>query len=391
MLYRLFRITIPDNALITSTWNHCYRILNVKLFMSSLMLLLLALADDASAAKEHPLFQRDTVLKAVLTAPITQTYAQRHQDVRIYFPGQWTYVDADSMTQRLDVSIRTRGNFRREYCDLPPLQLNFKKKQVKGTLFAGQNKLKIVSPCQNTPRYQQYVVLEYLAYRTLEILTDHSFKTRLLRLSYVDSDEKIEPWTATVFVIEDDADMAKRLGLQRLRVTSNKFSQLDQPKTALAELFQLLIANSDYSVLKGPEGEFCCHNSEVLAAEDTESGRIPVPFDFDMSGLVNAFYASPPEHLPITDVRFRFYKGLCQPREILNNAIAHMRSKRDEIIALYVNSIELEEKTKAKTLDFINRFFAIIDSPKRIERELFGRCRGQQLLDAMSESSKDST
>ena len=107
-----------------------------------------AWAQEDDSGGRHPLFRTDTVLKAVLTAPISQTYAQRHQDVRIYFPGQWTYIDEQGETQRLEVSIRTRGHFRREVCQLPPLQLNFKKKEVKGTLFAGQNKVKLVAPCK---------------------------------------------------------------------------------------------------------------------------------------------------------------------------------------------------------------------------------------------------
>jgi len=203
-----------------------------------LMILSLGVASGANAADAHPLFQSDEVLKAVLTAPIAQTYEQRNQDIRLYFPGQWTYIGDDGETARLVVSIRTRGNFRRQYCEFPPLQLNFKKSQVKTTLFAGQDKLKVVAPCKRVARFQQYVILEYLAYRTLEILTDYSFKTRLLRLTYVDSEEKIEPWTDIVFVIEDDSDVAKRLGLDRLKIEQVGFAELDREKTALAELFQ---------------------------------------------------------------------------------------------------------------------------------------------------------
>ena len=143
-------------------------------------------------------------MKAVLTAPIAQTYAQRNSEVRLYHPGQWTYIDESGETNRLDVSIRIRGNFRREYCELPPMRLNFKKSQVKGTLFTGQDKLKLVAPCQHGLESQQKLLLEYLAYRTFEILTDQSFGTRLIRLSYVDSDEAMRSWTDLAFVIEDD-------------------------------------------------------------------------------------------------------------------------------------------------------------------------------------------
>ena len=348
--------------------------------------ILLVLLTPLSAASERlPLFQDESIIKAVLTAPIAQAYAQRDQDVRLYIPGKWVYADADGENHRLDVSIRTRGLFRRQYCDLSPLQLNFKKKQVNDTLFAGQNKLKIVAPCKHGAQWQQKVVLEYLAYRTFQILTDTSFSTRLIRLSYVDSDEKKEPWTDLVFVIEDDDDMADRLGLVKLGVVANQFDQLDRPATALAELFQLLIANNDFSMLRGPEGDECCHNSEILAPEGNADSRIPVPFDFDLSGLVNARYAAPPSHIPIRFVRTRYYRGLCHPSGILEDAMAQIQSKRAEVLALYANTQLLEPRTKESTYRYIEEFFELLDDPKRVQKEIVGRCRGEdELADMLS-------
>ncbi|MDH3337002.1 MAG: hypothetical protein OEM85_10645 [Gammaproteobacteria bacterium] len=363
----------------------------MRIRFSCIALFALASIGIASATEPYPLFQTDEVLKAVLTAPITQAYAQRHQDVRLYLPGQWTYVDADGQTRRLDVSIRTRGHFRREYCQFPPLQLNFKKKQVKGTLFAGQDKLKVVAPCKDKEKYRQYVVLEYLAYKTVEIITEHSFKTRLIRLSYVDSDDKLDSWTDLVFVIEDDADLAQRVGLDRLYLPSVEYSELDHPKTALVQLAQFLIANNDYSVLQGSRDQNCCHNVQVLGLADSMTGRIPVPFDFDMSGLVNTEYAAPPSQVPIRDVRDRYFNGLCQPREILDDAITHVRSKREEIIALFENSTELDADNKSKSLKYVDEFFAILDDPQLVEREIIAPCRGENLLKRMLEASKDST
>jgi hypothetical protein len=347
-----------------------------------------ATATATATAKERPLFQSDTVLKAVLTAPITQTYAQRIQDVRIYFPGQWTYVEDDGSRQTLEVSIRTRGRFRREYCNSPPLRLNFKKSEVKGTLFTGQDKLKIVAPCKYTRWHRQYVVLEYLAYRTFEIITDHSFKTRMVRLSYIDSDEKMDPRTEIAFLVEDDSELAKRLGLRRVRVPKVAYDDLESSRTALVQLFQFLIANNDYSLLRG-EGAECCHNIQMLGSKEDDDIRIPVPFDFDASGLVNANYAAPPRQVPVNDVRTRYYFGLCQPREFVDDAIAHMRSKRDEIVALYTNSVELDARHKKKTLNYIGEFFTILESPELTETQIIARCRGKERMNRALEASTD--
>jgi hypothetical protein len=345
---------------------------------------------SAAAAADLPLFRDDAVLKAVLTAPIAQVYAEKLQDPRIEHPGHWTYVDESGETKQLDVSIRARGNFRRLYCKNAPLRLNFKKSQVKGTLFAGQNKVKIVAPCGDGALYQRYVVLEYLAYRTLQILTDHGYRTRMIRLSYVDSEEKMPPWTSLAFVIEDNGDMADRLGLQMLQVKEVGFAELDRASTALVELFQLMIGNNDYSVLKSAAGEECCHNSDVFAVD--EAGlRVPIPFDFDFSGLVNSKYAAPPDHLPITKVRHRYYTGLCHPPGVLDDALAHIRSKRDEIVALFESVRPLNESAADDGLAYVQSFFKLLDNPKRVEREIFSRCRGAFLLDAMMNLSTDPT
>ena len=38
---------------------------------------------------------------------------------------------------------------------------------------------------------------------------------------------------------------------------------------------------------------------------------MPVPYDFDFSGLVGTPYATPPDQVPIKNVRTRFYRGYC--------------------------------------------------------------------------------
>ncbi|MDJ0748942.1 MAG: hypothetical protein QNJ11_05630 [Woeseiaceae bacterium] len=355
--------------------------------------LVLATVSNAIASERNPLFREHETLKAVLTAPLSQTYAQRDSDVRLYFPGQWTYMDEAGESRRLDVSIRIRGNFRKEYCELPPIRLNFKKSQVKGTLFKGQDKLKLVSPCQHGLDAQQKLLLEYLAYRTYEILTDRSFGSRLIRLSYVDSDEKLQPWTDLAFVIEDENDISKRLGLDMARVAENRFDELDQPTTALYELFQLLISNHDYSVLKGPDGSYCCHNSMMFTQEEAADKRIPIPYDFDMSGIVNAKYAAPPSHLPIRLVRTRYYRGLCQPDDVMQDAVAHMLSKKEEILALYETMPELSRLSRNRTLAYVKRFFAILEDEDKFRVQVLGRCRGRDRLEAIlaGEEPEDDT
>ena len=96
--------------------------------------------------------------------------------------------------------------------DFPPLRLNFKRDNTEGTLFEGQNKLKLVAHCQDAEeQYKEYVVREYLVYKAYQLLTDKSFRVRLLKMTYVDKaneDKKMEKYG---FLIESDEMLAARL------------------------------------------------------------------------------------------------------------------------------------------------------------------------------------
>jgi hypothetical protein len=121
---------------------------------------------------------------------------------------------------------------------------------------------------------------------------------------------------------------------------------------------------------------------------------MPVPFDFDFSGLVNATYAAPPSQIPIRDVRFRYFYGLCVPRPILDEAIVEMQSKREEILSLVAGTEQLEEGLREKNLAYIEEFFEIIDDPKKTNEEIVRRCRGVDLMnkhfsDAATGSTSD--
>ena len=177
--------------------------------------------------------------------------------------------------------------------------------------------------------------------------------------------------------------MGKRLGLDKANVAENRFEDLDHGSTALAELFQLMISNHDYSVLRGPKGEYCCHNVEIFTSEEAADRRIPIPFDFDMSGLVNAEYASPPSHLPIRLVRTRFYRGLCQPPEVMEDAIAHILSKKQEILDLFRNQPELSRNSRNRNLRYLGEYFAMLEDPVERQEKVLERCRGRERLEEM--------
>jgi len=339
---------------------------------AAMILTLLSIPVGAQA----PLFASEAPLSAVLTLPLSEIYREARRDKQLYMAGQIAYRDADGATIRLPVRSRSRGVFRRNNCARPPLRLNFKKSDVPGSVFEGQDKLKLVNPCTAGSQDQKYLLLEYLAYKVYEVISDHAFATRLMELSYQDSSQRIKPWQTLAFVIEDEGELIKRLGGEELGDRGVSRRTVDRDAAARVELFQYLIGNTDFSLYASAPERDCCHN--IKHSDQGEAGApryIPIPYDFDSAGLVNAPYAEPPASLPISSVRKRFYMGYCRDPKHLDAAIAHFVERKAAITAVFSSEL-LDEKTRKKTLKYVEDFFETIEDPKKAKRSLYKRCRG---------------
>ena len=109
------------------------------------------------------------------------------------------------------IRIRSRGNYRLENCNFPPLTLNFSKTEFDNEGDNYLKKLKLVNVCKLQGVYEQYVLREYLIYKVFNLMTDMSFKVRLMKITYEDTKEKMKSLTQYGFVIEDEKMLAERL------------------------------------------------------------------------------------------------------------------------------------------------------------------------------------
>lgn len=339
---------------------------------SASLFLLLQVARAAEPSVPDPLFQSDDILSVSIVAPFSTLVSERPDEDEL--PAKFHYTDADGSVVEVDIEIRTRGRFRRmeETCRFPPLRLNFKKSVVKDTLFHKQDKLKLVTHCEATSRYQQSVLREYLAYRILNILTDFSYRVRLMQLTYVDSEGKRGDLTQYGFVIEHKDRFAKRLGVETLDVKKTSIRSLDPEYTNFVSLFQYMIGNTDFSPIRAAPGESCCHNFDLYTHEGNPI--LAVPYDFDQSGLVDAPYAIPNPRFNLSSVRKRLYRGRCSNNEHLQETIEHFTSRRDEIMALLSN-FSLASNSSMKTMTrYIDRFYSLIASDSNINKHFVKKC-----------------
>lgn len=279
------------------------------------VLLALALPGAAAAAGEADrLFGTHGIREIVLRGPIR---AVREQDAdSTAWESAELQLDGGA---RYPVRIRARGKSRLELCRFPPLWVDFKRKQVRGSFFDGQNRVKLVTHCRRGRAWDQNVLKEYLAYRVMNMLTPLSFRVRLVRITYVEAAGGRSHDPHLAFFIEHPRGFALRTDLQRHKVRSLSPQLLDQEQRMLVAAFQHFIGNTDYSMIQSPGGERCCHNVRLF--RDTAGRVYPVPYDFDVSGWVNPSYATPPEQLPIRRVTERLYRGFCEPDAVVSSAL----------------------------------------------------------------------
>lgn len=320
-----------------------------------------AQAQDGASA----LFASHDPLRMTLEAPLRTITRDRSQDSE-ESPATATITSPDGTVFVTSVDVRTRGNFRlrRDICPFPPLRLDFPRGDLDGSVLDGQNRLKLVTHCRDSEESEQNTLEEYLVYRIFNALTDRSFHVRLVRSTYVDTESDDEPLTRWSFLIENGDLVAERLGGTVLESSKLHPARVRTRTAILAALFQFMVGNTDFSF-------YGDHN--VLLVETPET-VIPVPYDFDWTGLVDARYALPDPALPIRSVRQRYYRGLCRPGTDFAELYRHFEERRPEIEALVTEQPGLADNARRKALEYIGDFYEIIGNEGRRRRMIEESC-----------------
>ena len=333
----------------------------------------LAIAVNAQDIKDgDPLFAANDTFEVEVEGPFKMLAKQRSDEEEV--AGKFRYTAEDGSPIEFEVAIRARGNWRRnpDICGFPPLRLNFKKSATKDTLFDKQDKLKLVTHCQNgARRYEQSIISEYLAYRILNALTDTSFRVRLLRIRYIYTDAKKETDSHAVLIEHKDR-LSKRIGGKPLDVEKTTVDELRPADLSLASVFQYFVGNTDFSPVATSPNEDCCHNQALFASED--GPHYTIPFDFDQTGLVNAPYSDPNPRFRLRSVRNRLYRGRCINNGRLPDTLQRFRDHRSDIERLVNEQTELTSGTRNKMLSYIRKFYDTIDNPKQVEKQLVKKC-----------------
>jgi len=229
-------------------------------------------------------------------------------------------------------------------------------------------KIKLVTHCQSGN--EENILKEYLVYKLYNVLTENSFRVRLVEISYINTFKKSKPINSYAFLIEPENILADRTNVTPLDLNNlNQKSIVPEIMDRVA-IFNYMIGNTDWSIPNQ-------HNCKIMrqnTISETDLGVL-VPYDFDYSGLVNASYAVPTAGLGTKSVRERVYVGICRDEDVFINAMREFSDKKDEFYQVINEFPLLGEKTKKEMIKYLDSFYKGFDNQYSIVKDLLSECK----------------
>ena len=329
-------------------------LLPILIFFSSVLNIVSAQTVSIDKVK---FFEDTSVLKVIISSDLAKVFKQKDK-VGVKFPASISVMLPDSTKVDEPIVLETRGHFRKGYCYIPPLKIVFKNKKT--SVLKPLGSLKLVNQCKTPEVYQQYLLSEMLIYKMYNLLTDKSFRVRLLNLELFDSTGKKKPIHENAFLLEDAKDLAKRNNCTELKNKTINYNETDRRQMTMMTIFEYMIGNTDWAVSVS-------HNMLLLSPKD-DSITFPyvVPYDFDNSGFVNADYANPAPNLNISSVRERLYRGFIRTMNEINETLNIYKKQEQNIYSLINNCNLLTSKTKKSLTGYLDSFFIMIKNPNEV-------------------------
>lgn len=324
---------------------------------------LFAQEEDVDVTK---LFMDETPLDIKLTIAVKDVKAITSDTV---YTSYMMHYKTGNTWDSIKVDVRARGNFRRKECYYPPLRIKIKKGNAKGTIFEGNKSLKLVLPCKQQVKDNSLIMKEFICYQMYEPISKYTFNTRLANIVFTDkNNKKVNGVQFMGYFIEDDDVVAKRHKGKVVEDLKLHPKALQDSSSIRHDMFQYMVANTDWSTT-------FLHNAKVIQLNESKQ-YIPLAYDFDMSGFVNAPYATVNADLGITSVRERLYRGFCRSEDVMQVIRKEYIAKENEIneiIKRYENSFEPKEFAGIKK--YMDDFFTTFKSDSKFKYEIIQKCR----------------
>lgn len=322
----------------------------VSMFIDRNDNLLAQTATPDSSKKSFRLFENDKPLEISLSFDLSIYFRTKPQEEYLKANITIHLSKTDSISK--DIRLKTRGVFRNQYCFFPPIELNFKKADFGYTDLNRISKIKLVPQCSQGKENEDYVLREYLAYKLFNVLTDTSFRVRLVTVNYIDTKKKRKPIRQYGFLIEPVGMLIARTN--SVQIKSNALNQKSIVPKVMDRfaIFNFMIGNYDWAVPNQ-------HNVVVIKplVYDPMGLGIAIPHDFDWTGLVNASYAIPAEIVGTENVRERIFLGVCRSKEVYQKELDMFLENKDEFYKVINEFPYINQRAKKDMTGYLDGFF----------------------------------
>lgn len=314
------------------------------------------------------LFSSAEPMSVRLTFDISEWLKSKNDEEENYYPAKMVFHPSPSDSIVKNVHVRTRGFFRKMKCFFPPILLNFKKDTLV-TNYGRMTKIKLVTHCNNSSAYNEYVLKEYLAYKLYELVYPCSFKTQLLTIEYDDAGERDRYYVKYGFLIEPLESLTARNNAVEVKAKYFKPGAINELDADRVAFFMYMIGNTDWRIKSGHNVKF------IKRLELGLEQATPIPYDFDHAGFINAVYAAPSEWSNVSAVTERDFLGVCRITDANYFQLIEEYLAVESIMYQTIEAFDLlEERDRRWLLNYISRFFDELRNEKTFVRYLHNNC-----------------
>lgn len=307
------------------------------------------------------MMNQQQVLEVTLETDIDSILQKRKTEE--YTDAAFTYEDANGVKHSFKAKTKPRGKFRRMTCDFPPLKLKFSKDELEAAGLTEMNEIKLVTHCLDDKELARGLVLrEYLAYKLYNELTPYSYRVQLVKVTYVDKSNPDYNMTRYGFLIEDKEELSWRNNGEVVEKMGVQAGELSASNERLAAVFQYMIGNTDWSVSMA-------RNLDLLQKDANK--LVPVPYDFDFSGLVAAPYARPNVDVGQKRVGERVFMGKATSAQELYATLNYFRTKKDDLLEIVNGFTLLDTGSREAILAYLEGFFQEIETQESAQKAMF--------------------
>ncbi len=294
----------------------------------------------------------------LLELEIDLTEIINNKNTNTYFPGNIKVHNVKTFK----VEIRPRGKYRRRVCDVPPLKIKFSKKELRAAGLDTLNEVKVVTPCEFTAEGEALLLKEYLAYRMYEKLDPkYSVRARLVKIKFIDKHVEVQKPASYCILLEHEEELSARLGGSMVEAYNLKMDTMEMRKTSLTVMFEYMIGNTDW--------DLSSFRNIYLFRPNTGGKIMPIPYDFDFSGLVSAPYAIPTSESGLRRVQDRYLMARDIPSSFLRQAVQTIKGSKADIGTI-CTATYLPDNVSKEVMRYLNTFFEAVESKDEVPEKM---------------------